>query len=330
LRAKLPDFRSLGVITRILLAANGAGALAALVRSERLSQVPERFALIATLLEPALLCALCILYLVANVIARLPYALALSLVFAIAVLCAAAMAPLTAAVGGAPPELQAAWNGIYAVLLTAGLAFYFDLRHRAFSPALSEARLQALQARIRPHFLFNSINAVLMLMRRDPKRAESALEDMAELFRSVMADTRELVTLADEVTLTRQYLALEHLRLGERLVVDWNIEPAAEAALVPPMLLQPLVENAVYHGIEPGLEPGTVNIAARRNGDRVELTLSNPYHPEHQHRQGNRMALENISERLALHFDMEARLETRVEQGRFLIFIAMPLKVQAR
>jgi two-component system sensor histidine kinase AlgZ len=313
-------------MTRILLSVNGAGVLAALLKSERLAQVPERFALIAVTLEPALLCALCILYVLAGAISRLRYVFALCVVLLIAAACAAAMSPLTAGIGGAPAELQWAWNAFYALLLAGALATYFDLRQRAFSPALSEARLQALQARIRPHFLFNSINAVLMLLRRDPKRAETALEDMADLFRSVMADTRELVTLADEIALTRQYLALEALRLEERLVVEWSIDPVAETALVPPLLLQPLVENAVYHGIEPGLEPGTVHIAAGREGDLLRLTLSNPYHPEHQHRQGNRMALDNISERLRLHFDLEASLETHTDQGRFFIVIGMPLR----
>src|SRR5262249_22845361 len=163
---------------------------------------------------------------------------------------------------------------------------YFLLRERAFSPALAEARLQALQARIRPHFLFNSLNAVLSLIRHDPRRAETAIEDLAELFRTVMSDNRRLAQLADEVALCRQYLSLEQLRLGERRRVDWQVAPATGSALVPPMLLQPLIENAIYHGIEPGVDAGVVEIRAAREGDRLRLQLSNPYHPEHQHRQG--------------------------------------------
>ena len=161
---------------------------------------------------------------------------------------------------------------------------------------------------------------------RSPRRAEAALEDLADLFRSVLADSRQLVPLADEIALTRQYLALEQLRLGERLCVDWQVAPAAETALVPPMFLQPLVENAVYHGIEPGLDPGVVRIAARADGERLWLELSNPYHPDHQHRQGNRMALANIEERLQLHFDLEASLRTSVDEGRFTIRIEVPVR----
>jgi len=170
---------------------------------------------------------------------------------------------------------------------------------------------------------------VLSLIRKDPKRAETALEDLAELFRTVMADNRELVALGDELALCRQYLNLEQLRLGERLRVEWQIEPGVEQALVPPMLLQPLVENAVYHGIEPGIAAGVIEVRIGRRNDRLTLQLSNPYHEEHQHRQGNRMALANIRERLLLHFDVEASLDTRVAGNRYEIGIVMPYRKHA-
>jgi len=217
-------------------------------------------------------------------------------------------------------------GGVLAVALAAVLLEYFRVRSRAFSPALAEARLQALQARIRPHFLFNSLNAVLAIIRGDPKRAERALEDLADLFRSLLADNRQLIAMREEISLCRQYLNLEHLRLGERLQVQWTIDPGAEDALVPPMLLQPLVENAVYHGIEPGLAAGTIEIRIGMEGDRVVVGLSNPYHAEHQHRQGNRMALANIRERLQLHFDVEAKLDTGVDGERYRIGMVMPYR----
>ena len=112
---------------------------------------------------------------------------------------------------------------------------------------MSDARLQALQARIRPHFLFNSINAVLSLMRSEPHRAETALEDLAELFRNLMADNRALTTFGEEVSLTRQYLNLEQLRMGDRLVVDWQVDASSESAAVPPLLLQPLQCLGYHH-----------------------------------------------------------------------------------
>ncbi len=324
-RRALPDFRSLGVITRILLAANAAGVVAAALRSESPREMLDHFARIAASLEPSLFATLVLLYLLAAQLSRLPYGAGLGVVLALSAIVAALLGGVTSFFG--PPSPYASlWNSGYALLLAAALAAYFRMRERAFSPALAEAQLQALQSRIRPHFLFNCINAVLLLVRKDPARAEAALEDMADLFRAVMADSRELVTLADEVSLTERYLQLEHLRLGERLVVRWDIDPEVSGALVPPMLLQPLVENAVYHGVEPGIEPGTVEICAGRDGDALQLTLSNPYHPDHQHRQGNRMALSNIEQRLALHFDLEASLQAKAEGDRFRIRIRMPLK----
>ena len=125
--------------------------------------------------------------------------------------------------------------------------------------------------------MFNSINAVLSLVRQEPRRAERALEDMADLFRVLMADNKELTRLEHEVELCRQYLDLEQLRLGERLHVAWHLEKMPGDALVPPLLLQPLLENAVYHGIEPSSEPGEININIYRNRDQVVMVLRNPY-----------------------------------------------------
>jgi two-component system, LytTR family, sensor histidine kinase AlgZ len=325
----LPDFRNLGVISRILIFANTLALFAALVRSQRIPEVGNRFVEIAGMLEPALLATLVVLYAAWPLLVRLAYGQALAAVFAVVLGVTAAMFPLQRLFGFDDASLQLVAHLAYAAAGTAVLAWYFHLRQRAFSPALAEARLQALQARIRPHFLFNSLNAVLSLIRTDPKRAEAAIEDLAELFRTVMSDNRRLTVLSDEISLCRQYLSLEQLRLGERLRVEWQLDPAAAPALVPPMLLQPLVENAIYHGIEPGISAGLVQIRAERNGDRLRLQLSNPYHPEHQHRQGNRMALANIRERLQLHFDVEARLDTRIAGERYEIDIVIPYRVGA-
>ena len=186
--------------------------------------------------------------------------------------------------------------------------------------------MQALQARIRPHFLFNSINAVLSLIRQEPKRAETALEDMAELFRVLMADNRELAPLAREVELCRQYLRLEQLRLGERLQVEWHIDNMPADALIPPLVLQPLLENAVYHGIEPRTAPGIVSINIYASRDEVHAVLRNPYSQIDDHHLGNNMALGNIRERLQLHFDAEASLTPRVTEDAYQIHIRMPYR----
>jgi two-component system sensor histidine kinase AlgZ len=322
----LPDFRNLGVISRILLSVNALALFLALARSREIGEFAARVTEIAGSLEPVLLVVIAALYAGSTLLERLSYIEGLLAVLAIVLGTTAALFPLQLLAGGSGETRELAWHLGYAALATAALAWYFNLRNRAFSPAISEARLQALQARIRPHFLFNSLNAVLSLIRKDPKRAEGALEDLAELFRTVMADNRQLIALHDEVSLCRRYLNLEQLRLGERLRVDWSLDPAAEDALVPPMVLQPLVENAVYHGIEPGVAPGLIEVSIERRNDRLWLQLTNPYHEDYQHRQGNRMALANIRERLQLHFDVEASLNTRIADGRFEIGIAMPYR----
>src|SRR5204863_4839679 len=170
------------------------------------------------------------------------------------------------------------------VLASGSLLAYFHLHTKAFSPALAEARLQALQARIRPHFLFNSLNAVLALIRRDPKRAERSLEDLADLFRTLMSDARQFVRLEDEIALLERYAELEQLRLGERLRLTWELDAAPSDALLPPLVLQPLLENAVYHGVEPGTGAGEVLVRIERRGDRVLARIENPYVEEQQHR----------------------------------------------
>ena len=318
----LPDFRNLGVAARILVGVNLGAFVAAAIRSTTFAQLVSEFLDIALIVEPVLIAGLAVLSVTSRWLAKLPYLIGLATIAAMVLVLTAGAAFLRASVDAGPLGIVRA--GGFALLATAVLAGYFHLRNRAFSPALAEARLQALQARIRPHFLFNTLNAVLSLIRKDARRAESAIEDLAELYRMVMADAKNLTTLARELDLTRQYLNLEQLRLGERLVVDWQTAEAPRDALVPPLLLQPLVENAVYHGIEPGMDPGTIVIAIRRDKDRLHVKLSNPYHPEYQHRQGNRIALANIRERLALHFDVEGVLESGVNGSSYEIRMTMP------
>jgi two-component system, LytTR family, sensor histidine kinase AlgZ len=324
----LPDFRNLGVAVRILLLGNVAGFAAALIQSRDTAQFAQQFAELAAVLEPVLLLALVSLYASSKWLARLRYARGIAIVMLLALAWTALVLDASMVLGEATTPFGVARAWILCALLTAFLIAYFYWRRRAFSPALPEARIQALQARIRPHFLFNSLNAVLSLIRKDPKRAEEALEDLAELYRALMQDNRRLTTLADELALCRQYLNLEQLRLGERLQVDWDVRTMPGDALVPQLLLQPLVENAIFHGIEPDAAPGTVLIHISRDKDQVRLLLANPYHPEHQHRTGNRMALANIRERLALHFDIEASLATEVVGDKFEIRMVLPYRRQ--
>jgi len=322
----LPDLRNLGTILRILVAVNGAALVVALTRATAFAQVAREWVSLIGFVEPHLLLELALLWLLHPVLARLRYDRALAVIAMLTVVCAV-IVHVPTNFGGPLDPGGVARHVILALLATFLLLAYFRLRARALSPALVEARLQALQARIRPHFLFNSINAVLSLVRSEPQRAETALEDMAELFRVLMRDNRELAPLADEVELCRQYLELEKLRLGERLIVDWNVKSMPGDALVPPLMLQPLLENAVYHGIEPSSEPGTLSINIFLSRDEVHAILKNPYRATgRSHHSGNKMALANIRERLALHFDAEAALESKVTRDGYEVHIRVPYR----
>ncbi len=328
----LPDFRNFGVMLRILLGVNLLALAAALVRSAGIGDWLQRFMEMAAWVQPLLLFNLALLALTGNVLRRLPLRLGQAAVLLPAALSAALFVDFWRFMGvdegGWQRVLRAALLG---ALVAGTLLFYFTLRVRAISPALAEARVQALTARIRPHFLFNSLNAVLSLIRAEPRRAETALEELADLFRALMRDHRDLLPLADEIALCRQYLDLEKLRLGERLNVEWDIAEMPGDLKVPPLMLQPLLENAVYHGIEPSDEAGTLRIRFARKGDELHIDLANPCSGGREPQGGNRMALANIRERLALYYDLEARLETgavKLANGRseYHVHIVLPCR----
>jgi two-component system sensor histidine kinase AlgZ len=325
----LPDLRNLGTLLRILVAVNAGAAIVALAFATSPAGFVDEWVRITGFVEPHLLAQLAILWALGPWLARQPFGVGAACVAATSVVVGVAVHALVDRVlpGSAGSLLR---HLLFALIATALLLAYFHLRARALSPAITEARLQALQARIRPHFLFNSLNGVLSLIRRDPARAEEAMHDMADLFRVLMRDNRDLAPLADEVELCRQYLALEKLRLGERLVVDWNVKSMPADALVPPLVLQPLIENAVYHGIEPSSSPGTIAINIYLSKGEVHAVLRNPYRASGgRHHGGNKMALANVRERLALHFDAEAALESRVLENAYEVRIRMPYRVEA-
>jgi len=321
---ELPNFCHLGVNLRIALTVEAALAVSIIARTSDTATFRDEFVALSALAQPALLLSLLALCSVSRWLRSRPYPLgvALSLLIAVAV-------PLSLAhwMDSLLPDLT--WLPVWGVagfclMLGAGLLAYFNLRARALSPAISEARLQALQARIRPHFLFNSLNAVLSLVRSDPRHAERALEDLAELFRALMSEARQLVALEDEIRLTRAYLELEQLRLGDRLRVIWHIEKMPGDALVPPLLIQPLAENAVYYGIEPEREPGEININIYRSQDQVHVVVKNPLSQDPAHRKGNGIALDNIRERLLLHFDLDATLKAEPLGAVYQVHISLP------
>ena len=206
-----------------------------------------------------------------------------------------------------------AWPPLAAALL-AGTGFaallwaWLDLRARIWHPANASARLAELQSRIRPHFLFNALNTALALVRVDPERAEAVLEDLSELFRVALAEAGSSVSLHDEIDLARRYLAIEEVRFGPRLRVEWQIDPRVHGARLPPLVLQPLVENAVRHGIEPAPRGGFVRVQASMQRGQAIVEVSNTVGDE-PGSPGHGMALHNVRERLRLLHDVAAQCD---------------------
>lgn len=189
------------------------------------------------------------------------------------------------------------------------------------------ANLQALQSRIRPHFMFNSMNSVAGLIRSNPEMAELALQDLADLIRVLMADARKLVPLTAEIDTSKQYLKIEKLRLGDRLNIQWHLSSIPKNCFVPSLILQPLLENAVYHGIEPSFGGGVIDIDMRADSNRVQIMIRNPLPDtgERSHRKGNQIAMDNIKERLIRHFGEAASLSSSQRNDIHITKVIFPI-----
>ena len=208
--------------------------------------------------------------------------------------------------------------------IAATIYHWLELRARATVPAATEAGLIELQSRVQPHFLFNTLNTAIALVRVDPARAEEVLEDLSELFRAALGALEGDSTLGEEIRLARLYLAIEGMRFGERLEVEWDVDDAIANVRVPPLLLQPLVENAVRHGVEPNDAGGRVQIRARvRNGRawvQVVNTVGSASPP------GHGIGLVSSRERLRLMHDLRSDFQAGpIDGGRFRVRLAVPL-----
>ena len=208
--------------------------------------------------------------------------------------------------------------------------FYMQFRLSQQQQAESEAKFQALQARIRPHFLFNSMNTIAHLTRSDPVMAETVVENLADLFRATLEEPGRLTTLGQEIELAKGYLSIESMRLGGRLRVSWQLDEQLNNASMPSMMLQPLLENAVYHGIETSADGGEITITTALQQDLVSLTISNTINGSEQtlQRSGNRMAQENTRQRLLAVFAEQARFEIDSGDDFYRISMLFP-QVQA-
>jgi two-component system, LytTR family, sensor histidine kinase AlgZ len=278
--------------------------------------------------------AACLMWLVAVCALRKPLRAASSAPRNGMVLMLGAMAALLAwwpvwwaGLGGPAFALRITAVALAGVAFAALLWVWLDLRSRIWQPANASARLAELQSRIRPHFLFNALNTALALVRVDPERAENVLEDLAQLFRVALADVGASVTLQEEIELARRYLAIEEVRFGPRLRVQWSVDPRVHSARVPPLVLQPLVENAVRHGIEPATGGGSVSLRAEVQRGQAVIEVSNtlggpddgPASP------GHGMALHNVRERLRLLHDVAAECKVWQAGGLFHARIVLPL-----
>ena len=321
----IPDFRNLGVILRCLVLAEFSSFIPLVAYSPDGFGALLRFSGNGLLFEFSVLLVLLVLFIASHWLASRSYPLATaSVVFIAGAVGGGVQAALTGWLGGGAPG-SVIKSAVLGALLAGLILVYFNWRQRILSPALAEARLMALQARIRPHFLFNSINTAVSLIRENPPLAERVLLDLSDLFRAALAERRLLVPLAEELSLARAYVEVEQLRLGERLTVRWECEGVSEDALVPFLLLQPLLENAIHHGIErcAGRGEVAVRIILRSGIFSIEVRNTLPETPGNSPA-GNRMAVENIRERLALLFDAEAQFRAQIEQGDFVVRITFP------
>lgn len=252
----------------------------------------------------------------------------------LAILCVAGAVGLAGeqVMAWAAPGRQFSFYGAFEVVLISAvpagiLLRYLFMRRRLqiLEQAELEARIQALQARIRPHFLFNSMNVIASLIGSDPVKAERAVEDLSDLFRRTLTGSQTLIPLREELALCRSYLSLEKLRLGDRLAVEWQIGDYGAGAQIPCLTLQPVLENAVYHGVQLLQEGGKIEVAVTRVKDRISIVVRNPLNPRMQHNKGSKMAIQNVKLRLRAHFGRSAEVRSEVSADCYTTHIAYAL-----
>lgn len=313
----------LGVVLRAVLFVQAIAWVVALYGAQGLLGWLERLAVLTAAVLPSVLIWLLVTCALKHSIGRLPmpgqWAAGVAL-GAVSSVYGCGLLTWTGLVSPAPWLASAATGALVATVLVAGLVW----RARAMTPAGTTARLAELQARIRPHFLFNSLNSAIALVRAEPARAEALLEDLSELFRHALADTQEAVPLHQELALAEHYLAIEQVRFGERLHVEWNIDPKAGHARLPPLILQPLVENAIKHGVEPSPSGATVRITTQRRGSIVVIKVTNTV-PAGAGIPGHGLALDNVRQRLALLHDVQGRFQSALVDGVYQVRLEIPI-----
>lgn len=316
------DACHVGVVLRAVLFVQSVMAVAAMFGAATPMDWLTRLSLVTGGALPATLLWLIVACGLKKVLARLSPALQQAAGITLGALAGLYGCGVLAMVGSlkAAPWLASAFAG---AMLSAALVAALVLRAKAKAPAAAAARLAELQARIRPHFLFNTLNSAIALVRAEPRKAESLLEDLSDLFRHALIEQGESVTLATEIALAQRYLAIEQVRFGERIRIEWALDERADAARLPPLLLQPLVENAVRHGVEPSATGADIRVSTQRRGSRVVIKVSNTASGTDSER-GNGLALANVRERLSLLHDVQAQFQCGLKNGVFQVRIEVP------
>ncbi|MGE4242005.1 sensor histidine kinase [Ramlibacter sp.] len=320
-RALVFDACHVGVVLRAVIFVLAVVGVAGMYGAETVVDWLGRASVLSGAAVPATLAWLLVACSLKERLARLPLAAQHLCGVVLGALAALYGGGLLAMIGVAPvPWVATACTGaLLAWLLVAALV----MRAKGRMPAETTARLAELQARIRPHFLFNSLNSAIALVREDPARAEALLEDLSELFRHALVDRGDAVQLAQEVEVAKHYLDIEQVRFGERLRVQWALDPAAGGARVPPLFLQPLVENAVKHGVEPSPEGAEVKITTQRRGGVVVIKVTNTV-PAGQGRAGHGVAQDNVRDRLRLLHDVQAQFQAVLKDGLYQVRMEVP------
>ncbi len=228
------------------------------------------------------------------------------------------------------PDWESLGNQLLLASLFAGVVLrYFYVQQQLHNQTQAElrARIQALQSRIRPHFLFNCMNSIASLIAVDPDAAERMVEDLSDLFRASLSEPG-LIPLSKELDICRRFVRIEQTRLGERLQVAWQIDEAALTVKIPSLLLQPLIENAIYHGVQPLPAGGLVSIRVAKQGKVCRLEISNPLPDVNQlNTKGNGLALENIRNRLAAHFGEGTQWFNQLDGGLYRLVVEFPTEL---
>jgi len=320
------DVCHVGVVLRAVLGVQGALALGLMLVNADAQSWMSALATATMASLPAVLAWLLIVCALSRVLGRSDRNAQAALLVLLGAACAIGGRELLALASLEAPLPLWHLAGVAAVgaALAGVMLAWLRGRARAIAPADTQAQLAELQSRIRPHFLFNTLNSAMALVRVDPQKAEGVLEDLSELFRVALEDQGSAVSLASEIDLARRYLEIEQVRFGERLRIDWQLDAEAGAARVPPLLLQPLVENAVRHGVEPNDDGGTVEIRTTRRGSEVEILVANSVGAASRIA-GHGLALDNLRRRIVLMHDVAARFDLQQGGGRFTVRIMVPL-----